>query len=96
MMTEQLYKHTRYIWHKMAIRATVMLPIIIVKVTVDKLSDAIDDLFDWADCTLPRTYVEEMVEFDKLSKVEKERIKQIAILRDDAKTLMMIQAHKVK
>ncbi len=95
-MPEQLYKHTRYIWHKMAIRATVMLPIIIVKVTVDKLSEAIDDLFDWADGILPRTYVEEMVEFDKLSKVEKERIKQIATLRDDAKTLMMIQAHKVK
>lgn len=94
-MPEQLYSHTRYIWHKMAIRATVMLPIIIVKVTVDKLSDAIDDLFDWADGALPRTYVEEMVEFDKLSKVEKERIEQIATLREDAKTLMMIQAHKV-
>ncbi len=80
----------------MAIRATVMLPLIIVKVTANKISEALDDLFDWADGVLPRTYVEEMVEFDKLSKVEKERIEQIATLREDAKTLMMIQAHKVK
>ena len=80
----------------MVIRATVMLPLIVVKVTVNKLSESIDDFYDWVDCTLPRTYIEERVEFDKLSKVEKERIKQIATLRDDAKTLMMFQAQKVK
>ena len=96
MMTEQLYKHTRYIWHKMVIRATVMLPLVLMQMAVNKLSNLMDDVVDRMDGALPRTYVEEIVEFDKLSKVEKERIKQIATLRDDAKTLMMFQAHKIK
>ena len=81
-MPEQLYKHTRYIWHKMAIRATVMLPIMLVQMAANKLSNLMDDVVDRVDGALPRTYVEEMVEFDKLSKVEKERIKQIAMLLD--------------
>ena len=78
----QLYSHTRYIWYKMAIRATIMLPIMLVKIAANKLSNFMDDVVDRVDGALPRTYVEEMVEFDKLSKVEKERIKQIATLRE--------------
>lgn len=95
-MPEQLYTHTRYIWHKMAIRATVMLPLVLAQMVANKLSDLMDDVVDRMNGILPVTYVSEMVEFDKLSRVEKQRIEQIAILRDDAKTLMMIQAHKVK
>ena len=81
MMTDQLYTHTHYIWHRVLLRVMVMAPIKITEFIALCISGACDGLFQVFDQMLPIHYKQTKVPFDQLSKGEQKEVQRIAKAR---------------
>lgn len=78
---QKLYTHTHYIWHRVVLRAFIMLPILILKILSQVSLSLFEALFDVFDEMLPAHYKQTKVTFDQLSKGEQEAIERIAKAR---------------